>query len=79
MGFKLSCGNDLETLKNMESIYKEESHIHQFIIPFDTTVWNKEDLPPQEESAEQRSQYEHRAKTPAEQQQQLGAEHTAEQ
>ena len=30
----------------MESIYKEESHIHQFIIPFETTVWNEEDLPP---------------------------------
>ena len=45
MGFKLSCGNDLETLKNMESIYKEESHVHQFIIPFETTVWNEEDLP----------------------------------
>ena len=30
----------------METIYKEESHIHQFIIPFETAVWNEEDLPP---------------------------------
>ena len=46
MGFKLSCGNDLETPKNMELIYKEESHVHQFIIPFKTAVWNEEDITP---------------------------------
>ena len=30
----------------METIYKEESHVHQYIIPFETAVWNEEDLPP---------------------------------
>ena len=38
MGFKLNSSTDLETLKNMETIYKEESHIHQFIVPFETAV-----------------------------------------
>ena len=46
MGFKLNCKEDLETLKMMESIFKEESHIHQFIIPFETAVWNEQDIPP---------------------------------
>jgi hypothetical protein len=46
MGFKLNCKEDLEALKMMESIYKEELHIHQFIIPFETAVWNEEDIPP---------------------------------
>ena len=64
MGFKLNCASDLETLKNMETIFKEESHIHQFIVPFETAVWNKEDLPPRRShrndfangNAEQRNQ-----------------------
>ena len=46
MGFKLNCKEDLEALKMMEFIYKEELHIHQFIIPFETAVWNEEDIPP---------------------------------
>ena len=46
MGFKLSGPDDLAALKSMENIFKEESHIHQFIIPFETAVWNEEDLPP---------------------------------
>ena len=46
MGFKLNCKEDLEALKNMEPVYKEESHVHQFIIPFKTAVWNEEDIPP---------------------------------
>ena len=46
MGIKLNCKEDLEALKNMEPVYKEESHVHQFIIPFETAVWNEEDLPP---------------------------------
>ena len=46
MGFKLNCPEDLAALKSMENIYKEESHIHQYIIPFETAVWNEEDLPP---------------------------------
>lgn len=45
MSFKLNFGNDLETPKNMQVIYKEESHIHQFISPFETAVWNEENLP----------------------------------
>ena len=63
MGFKLNHGNVLDTPKNMEVIYKEESHIHQFIIPFETAVWNEEDLPPRRsqkknaaENTEQRPQ-----------------------
>ena len=63
MGFKLSCASDLETLKNMETIFKEESHVHQFIVPFETTVWNEADLPPRRNhrndpanNAEQRNQ-----------------------
>ena len=46
MGFKLNCPEDLAALKSMENIYKEESHIHQFIVPFETAVWNEEDLAP---------------------------------
>ena len=46
MGFKLSSTSELETLKNMETILKEEVHIHQFIVPFETAVWNEEDLAP---------------------------------
>ena len=46
MGFKLNCPEDLAALKSMENVYKEESHIHQYIIPFETAVWNEEDLPP---------------------------------
>ena len=38
MSFKLISNQDLETLKNMEKIYKEESHVHQFNIPFKTAV-----------------------------------------
>ena len=38
---KLNCKEDLEALKNIEIIYKEESHIHQFIIPFETAVCNE--------------------------------------
>ena len=45
-GFKLSSNRDLETLKSIEMTYREESHIHQFNIPFKTAVWNEEDLPP---------------------------------
>ena len=44
MGFKLNCPEDLAALKSMENIYKEESHIHQYIVPFETAVWNEEDL-----------------------------------
>merc|ERR1711867_146857 len=46
MGFKLNCNEDLAALKSMENVFKEESHIHQFIIPFETAAWNPEDLPP---------------------------------
>ena len=46
MGFKFNCPADLQTLKNMEPIYKEECHVHQFIIPFETAVWNEDNLPP---------------------------------
>ena len=46
MGFKLNCKEDLEALKKMEPVYKEECHVHQFIIPFETAVWNEEDIPP---------------------------------
>ena len=45
MSFKLNSNQDLETLKNMEKIYKEESHVHQFNIPFETAVWNEANLP----------------------------------
>ena len=54
MGFKLNCKEDLEALKSMEPVYKKESHVHQFIIPFETAVWNEEDLPlrrPQQNNA----------------------------
>ena len=46
MGFKLNCPEDLAALKSMENVYKKESHTHQYIIPFETAVWNEEDLPP---------------------------------
>ena len=46
MGFKLNGPDDHAALKSMETIFKEESHIHQFVIPFNTAVWNEEDLPP---------------------------------
>ena len=45
MSFKLTCTQDLETLKNMEKIYKEEMHVHQFNVPFETAVWNESELP----------------------------------
>ena len=45
MGFKLNCKEDLEALKKMEQVYKEECHVHQFIIPFETAVWNEDDGP----------------------------------
>ena len=45
MSFKLNCTQDLETLKNMEKIYKEEMHVHQFNVPFETAVWNESELP----------------------------------
>ena len=45
MSFKLNCTKDLETLKSMEKIYKEECHVHQFNLPFETAVWNESELP----------------------------------
>ena len=33
-------------MKKMEPVYKEECHVHQFIIPFETAVWSEEDIPP---------------------------------
>ena len=54
MDFKLNCKEDLEALKNIVPGYKEESHVHQFIIPFETAVWNEEDIPlrrPQQNNA----------------------------
>ena len=46
LGFKLNCKEDLETLKNIVPGYKEESHVHELIIPSETAVWNEEDIPP---------------------------------
>ena len=46
MGFKFNCAEDLQALKNMEPVYKEECYMHQFIIPFKTTVWSEDNLPP---------------------------------
>ena len=46
MGFKLNCPEDLAALKSMENIYKEGSHIPQYIVPFETADWNEEDLAP---------------------------------
>ena len=45
MSFKLTCTQDLETLKNMEQIHMEEMHVHQFNVPFETAVWNESELP----------------------------------
>ena len=41
LGFKLNCKEDLETLKNIVPGYKEESHVHELIIPSKTAVWNE--------------------------------------
>ena len=48
MAFKLTCASDLEALKNIEPIYKEECHVHQFIIPSKTAVLNQDDQTPQQ-------------------------------
>ena len=45
MGLKLNCKEDLEALKNIVPGYKEESHVHELIIPSETAVWNEEDIP----------------------------------
>ena len=45
MSLKLNCKEDLEALKNIVPGYKEESHVHELIIPAETAVWNEEDIP----------------------------------
>ena len=55
MGLKLNCKEDLEALKNIVPGYKEESHVHELIIPSETAVWNEEDIP-LSESTDQGSQ-----------------------
>ena len=54
MGFKLNCPEDLAALKSMENIYKEGTHIPQYIVPFETAVWNEEDLPPPQDGPGER-------------------------
>ena len=76
MGFKLNCKEDLEALKNIVPGYKEESHVHELIIPSETAVWNEEDKQEHRPGvpAEQHSHQEHRPAGHTEQQQRLGAE-----
>ena len=45
MSFKFNCKEDLEALKKMEQIYKEECHVHQFNIPFETAIWMNDEGP----------------------------------
>ena len=40
MGFKLESEQDMQALKGMEVVYKEDLHIHQFLIPFETNMWS---------------------------------------
>ena len=40
MGFKLESDQDMQALKGIEVIYKEDMNIHQFLIPFETNMWS---------------------------------------